>query len=218
MNTLVKLEALNWLTPDIAQLWLAPVQPVPWQVGDYVMMQPDETLNARPFSIANAPSPAGRMELHIRHTHDDWYNRLFEKQAGDTLLLNEVKQQYPLPQGDQPVLFVAGGTGFAPFKALIEQLLTQSFAQPIYLYWGTRTPEELYQHEVIQAWADSHPQLHYTPVVSEADWPGRKGLVANAVLEDFKDLNPFEIYICGPWPMVQDAKARFTECGASSLH
>ncbi len=218
MNTPVKLEALNWLTPDIAQLWLTPAQPVPWQAGDYVMMQPDETVDARPFSIANAPNPAGRMELHIRHTHDNWYNHLFKKQTGDTLLLNEVKHQYPLPQGDRPVLFVAGGTGFAPFKSLIEQLLTRGFEPPIYLYWGTRTPKELYQHEVIQAWADNHPQLHYTPVVSEADWDGRKGLVADVVLEDFEDLSPFECYICGPWPMVQDAKARFTERGASSLH
>lgn len=218
MSTPAKIEALNWLTSDIAQLWLAPEAPIQWQAGDYLMMQPEAAMEPRPFSIANAPNPAGRIELHIRHTHDDWYNRLFEKQVGESLLLNEVKQQYPLPQGDRPVLFVAGGTGLAPFKALIEHLLSHGSNQPIYLYWGARTPEDLYQHEAMTAWAKNNPPLHYIPVVSEADWPGRTGVVANAVLADFENLNPFELYVCGPWPMVQDAKARFAEKDARLIH
>ncbi len=213
------IEAINWLSDDIAQLWLAPQQPFHWHAGDYLEMALTPEGDTRPFSIANAPNAAGRIELHIRHTGDDWYNALFKRKVGDTVYLAaEPKQQYPLPAGDRPLLFVAGGTGFAPFKALIEQLLQDGFAQPITLYWGARRQQDLYQDEVIRAWAQNAPTLTYVPVLSEEDWAERTGLVADAVLDDHPDLSGFEIYVCGPWRMVQDAKARFAEHGADRIH
>jgi len=216
MSTPATIEAVNWLTDDIAQLWLAPQSPYTWQAGNYLFIEQES--DKRPFSIANAPNAVGRIELHIRHTHDDWYNHLFDHTVGDTLQLSAPQQQYPLPSGDKPVLFVAGGTGFAPFKALLESMLQNGFSQPIRFYWGARRPEELYQHEVIQTWADNHPNLHYIPALSEAAWKGRTGLVADAVLEDLDDLSGWEIYLCGPWPMVQDARTRFSEHGAARIH
>ncbi|SIN68337.1 NAD(P)H-flavin reductase [Sulfurivirga caldicuralii] len=213
------IEAINWLSDDIAQLWLAPQKPFSWHAGDYLEMAPEPDGNTRPFSIANAPNAAGRIELHIRHSGDEWYNALFMHKVGDTVYLAPAsKQQYPMPAGDRPLLFVAGGNGFAPFKALIEQLLQDGFAQPITLYWGARRQQDLYQDEVIRAWARNTPTLTYVPVLSEEDWAGRTGLVADAVLEDHPDLSGFEIYVCGPWPMVQDARARFAEHGAERIH
>ena len=212
------LEALNWLTDDIAQLWLAPQRDYRWQAGDYLTLAPEAALDARPFSIANAPNAAGRIELHIRNTGDDWYGRLFAARPGDTLLLGAPQQQYPHPRGDRPVIFVAGGTGFAPFKALTEQLLSDGFQQPIHFYWGARTRKDLYQHEVISAWAAHNDRLHYVPVLSEEAWAGRTGLVADAVLEDFDSLTGMEVYLCGPWPMVQDGRTRFQQAGADLIH
>jgi len=214
-----RIEAINWLSDDIAQLWLAPESPFEWQAGDYLQLAPAREGDTRPFSIANAPNAAGRIELHIRNTGDDWYAELFRRQPGDTLwLVPQAKQQYPRPAGDLPVLFVAGGTGFAPFKALIEQLLQDGFTQPIILYWGARQRQDLYQDEVISAWARHAPMLDYVPVLSEEAWDGRTGLVADAVLADHTDLSGFEIYLCGPWPMVQDARTRFSEHGAARIH
>ena len=211
------LEALNWLTDDIAQLWLAPQTSYRWQAGDYLTLTPETTLDPRPFSIANAPNAAGRIELHIRNTGDDWYDTLFTRQPGDTLLLGPVQQQYPRPAHDQPVIFVAGGTGFAPFKALTEQLLTDGFSQPIHFYWGARTRRDLYQDDVMRAWAASHANLHYTPVLSQENWAGRTGLVVDAVLEDFDRLDGQTVYVCGPWPMVEDSR-RLAERGARLVH
>jgi len=216
MSTPATLEAINGLTDDIAQLWLAPQAPYHWQAGDYLLIElADEK---RPFSIANAPNPAGRIELHIRHTHDDWYNRLFQHTAGATLQLSAPQQQYPPPQGDHPVLFVAGGTGFAPFKAHLEVMLQNGFAQPIRFYWGARSQADLYQDDLMRTWAANHPGLTYIPVLSEETWPGRCGLVADAVLEDMDTLSAWEVYLCGPWPMVEDARRRFTAQGASLIH
>ncbi len=216
MSTRANIEALNWLTDDIAQLWLAPQSPYTWQAGDYLFIE--LAGDKRPFSIANAPNAAGRIELHIRHTHDDWYNRLFEHKVSDTLSLSAPQQQYPQPTGTHPVLFVAGGTGFAPFKALLETLLQNGFDQPIRFYWGARKQTDLYQDEVIRAWASHHANLTYIPVLSEERWDGRSGLVADAVVEDLNDLSAWEIYLCGPWPMVQDARERFTDRGATLIH
>ena len=215
-----RIEALNWVSDDIAQLWLAPTTPFHWQAGDYLEMALTPEGDTRPFSIANAPNAAGRIELHIRHTRDDWYNALFQhKTVGDSVyLVPEPKQQYPAPMGDRPLLFVAGGTGFAPFKPLIEQLLNDGFNQPMHLYWGARCRSDLYQDAVIRTWADHHDTLTYTPVLSEENWAGRTGLVADAVLADHPDLSGFEIYLCGPWPMVQDARTRFNEHGADRIH
>jgi CDP-4-dehydro-6-deoxyglucose reductase len=86
------------------------------------------------------------------------------------------------------------------------------------LYWGCRTREDLYMHELPERWAREQPNFSYVPVLSEAKqedgWSGRTGFVHRAVMEDFPDLSAHQVYACGAPAMVEAAKRDFVvACG-----
>ncbi|MBN2864420.1 MAG: NAD(P)H-flavin reductase [Thiotrichales bacterium] len=202
------------LTPDIIQLLLSPLQPFSYQAGDYVLLGLDE-VDLKPFSIASAPRLDGLVELHIRnHDDSDWMLALFDVKRYDTVFVQGPKAQYQLELPmDKPVVFVAGGTGFAPMKALLDVALQQPLEQIIEFYWGVRTQADLYWHVEMLGLCKNYPNLNYIPVISDEDFSGRTGLVHKAVLQDHPSLVGFRVYLCGPWEMQTTAKAAFLAAG-----
>lgn len=116
----------------------------------------------------------------------------------------------------RPIILVAGGTGIAPHKSMIEDLIHHNSKREIYLYWGARQPELLYLHDQYLKLSKIVKNFHYAPVISGLNdsWQGRKGLVHQAALEDFHDLSPYDIYICGPFEMCFLAREDFAKQGA----
>ena len=112
---------------------------------------------------------------------------------------------------------IAGGTGFAPIKSLIEHALHIDDKRQISLYWGVRTQADLYMNETAQLWANEHEHIKYIPVLSDIDesesWSGKTGFVHEAVLEDFSDLSEHDVYACGPPPMINAVVESFPEQG-----
>ena len=216
------------LTDDIIQLQIEPQAPFDYQAGDYLTLgfeQGDESAakdfhRFKPLSIANAPEENTPLELHIRLNQKDdadqaWMQQIAQLKAGDTVWINGPFEQYRLDDNlNQPVILIAGGTGFSPMKALLQQLLADSVQVPIYFYWGAKTADEFYQLDWLQNQAQQHPNLQVIPVLSESDASTmRHGLVHQAVLKDFPDLSDKRVYLCGPWPMVQAAKEAFQQAG-----
>ena len=112
------------------------------------------------------------------------------------------------------VVLLASGTGFAPIKALIEQLQFKGSTRAVTLYWGGRRPQDLYLHDWVLARAAEMPQLRYVPVVSDAQpedgWSGRTGFVHQAVLDDFADLSGHQVYACGAPIVVESARTAYS--------
>jgi NAD(P)H-flavin reductase len=114
---------------------------------------------------------------------------------------------------------VAGATGFAPVKSLLEEAFWLGIERPLHLYWGVRQRRDLYLIELPLRWAREHPNFRFVPVLSEpaADehWEGRTGLVHEAILADFPDLSGFSVYACGSVRMVTAARPAFVAQGLS---
>ncbi|HLQ24440.1 MAG TPA: CDP-6-deoxy-delta-3,4-glucoseen reductase [Acidiferrobacterales bacterium] len=114
-----------------------------------------------------------------------------------------------------PIILMAGGTGFAPIKGILEHAFHTGVTLPLHLFWGVRARRDLYLHELALSWERSYPNFHYTPVLSEPlpedQWPGRTGWVHEAVARDYPDLSRYEIYASGPPPMIEAGKALFTQ-------
>jgi CDP-4-dehydro-6-deoxyglucose reductase len=140
--------------------------------------------------------------------------------AGDTTPgMEEVEQrreQLPRMSGaaeepGKPAILIAGGTGFAPMQAIIENEFVKGSARPLHLYWGARARQDLYRHGRAEAWTQQHPGFRYTPVLSQplpADgWAGRTGWVHEAVLADYPDLSGVEVYASGPPAMITAIRA-----------
>ncbi|HLS80902.1 MAG TPA: hypothetical protein VK025_05815, partial [Steroidobacter sp.] len=123
-----------------------------------------------------------------------------------------------LRETDKPILFVAGATGFAPIKSIVEDAFRRGVKRPMRLYWGVRERKDLYMLELAEAWQREHDNFTLHVVLSDdeaPDWPGRRGLVHEAILADFPDLSGYEVYVCGSVKMVEAAVPDFLARGLS---
>jgi NAD(P)H-flavin reductase/ferredoxin len=173
----------------------------------------------RNFSMANPPQANDGLELHIRHVPGG----RFSEQVLATLKVGD-KLDLELPYGDfflrdglqSPIILVATGTGFAPIKSIVEDALKRGNQRPMKLYWGARKHEDLYLADLPQKWSERAPWFSFVPVLSEPDgaWPGRAGLVHQAVMADHPNLSSVEVYACGNPLMIAAARYGFIhECG-----
>ena len=177
----------------------------------------------RAFSIANAPHDTGFLQLHIRVIPGGVFSEyvINELQEKAILRLEAPFGQFFLREDSQkPIIFIAGGTGFAPVKGIIEHMLHHNIKRELYLYRGARQLRDLYMHDLCEKWAALMPHIRYIPVLSDAtfndDWHGRTGLVHQAVLDDISDLSPYQAYACGAPGMVNIAQQTFVQQGLSA--
>lgn len=215
-----RVEQLERLAPEVMRVVLAlpPGQRIDFRAGQYIdILLPDGAKRA--FSFANAPGPDPRIELHVRRIPGGRFTgQVFETmRAGDMLRFEGPHGGFTLRDGTQPILFVAGATGFAPVKSIVEDAFARGVQRPMQLYWGVRKPSELYALALVQRWQREHANFRVEPVLSEADaaWPGRRGLVHEAMLADHPDLRGHEVYVCGSVQMVQTAVPAFVAQGLS---
>jgi CDP-4-dehydro-6-deoxyglucose reductase len=174
----------------------------------------------RSYSIANPPHADELIELHLRHVPgglftDHVFSSMKEK---DILRINGPLGSFFIREdSDKPMIFVAGGTGFGPIKAMLEHLLEEKSPRRMVLYWGARSLKDLYMAERPARWQQEHENFSFIPVLSEAKaedhWKGRTGYVHQAVLEDVPDLSGYQVYACGAPAMVDSARESFTRRG-----
>lgn len=217
----VKLVAKRLLCADVVELELRPARDAAlrWLPGQYLDILLPEG-KRRAFSIANRPGDGDCLHLHVRRVAGGGFTEyVFDELAVGKVLRIEAPLGTFVPRegGDRPIVLVAGGTGFAPIKALIEHWLAQGSQRPMHLYWGVRHHADLYLDELCRRWVEAHPLLRYTPVLSEADplerHQYRSGPVHEAVLKDFPSLERFDVYMSGPPPMIEAGRRSFVAAG-----
>ena len=170
----------------------------------------------RAFSLANAPHDDACLQLHVRHMPggqftDAVFGTMKER---DMLRFCGPHGSFVLrEESAKPVLLLAGGTGFAPIKAIVEHAIAEQTSRPLAIYWGGRTLADLYLRSLAEQWALEHPGIRFVPVLSDSPasegWEGRSGLVHVAAMQDFPDLSGHQVYVCGSPAMVAAARQDF---------
>jgi CDP-4-dehydro-6-deoxyglucose reductase, E3 len=211
--------ARQLLAPDVMQLILDPppgerLRRLAGQYLDVLLADGKR----RAFSIANAPEGGAQIELHIRHVAGGGFTgHVFDElRIGDVLRVEGPLGTFvPREDSERAMIFVAGGTGFAPVKALIEHFQHLGTRRPMWLYWGARRAADLYQPQLPQQWRAQLANFHYVPVVSDPSSSDglRSALVHEAVIEDHADLSRFDIYMSGPPAMIDAGRRSFVEAG-----
>jgi CDP-4-dehydro-6-deoxyglucose reductase, E3 len=203
----VKMEKLTYDVMRVL-LKLPEGQQIPFKAGQYINIILDDG-QRRAFSFANPPHEAEFVELQIRLMKGGLFTtHVFEKmKEGDEVRFEGPIGDFSLRESQRPIVFVAGATGFAPVKSMVEDAFKRGLKREIHLYWGVRQLRDLYLPELPQQWARDHANFHFIPVLSdpapEDVWNGRTGLVHEAILEDFPELKGHEIYACGSVRMVE---------------
>jgi NAD(P)H-flavin reductase/ferredoxin len=217
-----KVVALRHASDDVMIVRLAVEgRPVRFYPGQYLnVVLPDGA--RRSFSFATAPHAGGEIELQIRRIPGGRFTThvFTQMKVGDSLVFEGPLGSFFLrDDSDKPIIFVAGATGFAPVKSMVEHAFHVGMKRRMILYWGVRSLSDLYLPELPKQWAAEHPNFTFVPVLSaprpEDHWTGRTGLVHEAILADFPSLAGHQIYACGSVAMVEAAHPAFMAHGMS---
>jgi CDP-4-dehydro-6-deoxyglucose reductase len=217
-----RIEAIEKVAPDVAivRFKLPANERLQYLAGQYVDFLLKDG-KRRSFSLATPPHDDQLLELHIRHIPSGFFtDALFRQYKGREILRFEgpLGSFYLREESDKPIVFVAGGTGFAPIKAIIEHALYHKLDREMVLYWGARALPDLYLPDLPVRWQSEHGNFKFIPVLSEPRpedaWTGRTGFVHAAVLDDYPDLSGHQVYACGAPAMIDAARRDFTQLRA----
>ena len=211
------------LTPDVMRIKikLPSAQRLQFLAGQYLEILLSGG-KRRAFSIASSPQSEDVIELHIRHVEGGGFTGwVFDELKERDILRIEAPLGTFFIRNDQtarPMIMMGGGTGFAPLKSMIEDLLAHHDTRPLHLFWGVRSYDELYMHEQALEWAAQNDHIQYSCALSEPSdniqGESFTGFVHEAVLNQYPDLGGFDIYMSGPPAMIDAGRTAFQENGA----
>lgn len=177
MKYTYKVQRLKPLSDRVTELLLEPIhQALAYTAGQYVLLYAKD--EAKPFSIANAPLGGSTLEFHIRHApHNEFIKSLMQsiREKGQVLMEGPYGHCTLQPHA-RSMIFLAGGTGFAPMKALIEEALASEVIEHMHLFWCARTSSDLYLHDLPLHWQQCVPHFSYTPIIEH---PLHNDMLAN---------------------------------------
>jgi ferredoxin-NAD(P)+ reductase (naphthalene dioxygenase ferredoxin-specific) len=204
-----KVASIDDATHDIKRVRLEIVSggPFDFSAGQFASVT-FENCAPRDYSMANVPGDPV-LELHVRRSAGATVSAYVAEKlkVGDPVRVEGPFGASHLRESHRgPIIAVAGGSGMAPIKSIVERALGLGMPQHIYFYFGVRAERDLYLHEHFAEMAKKHPTLHFIPVLSEGDGLNRRcGLVHEAVAADFDEFDGCKAYLAGPPVMVEAA-------------
>lgn len=215
--------AIESLTHDIKRLVLKPAKPIEFSPGQYAQLQftPE---HVRPYSMAGLGND-GTLEFHVRVVPGGRVSGYIANslQPGDAVRVSgPLGTAYLRRKHDGPMLCVAGGTGLAPILAILRGAMAQGMPNPVHLYFGVRSPRDIYGLDWLAEVARRHPafKLHVVVTSGGDAREQRCGLVTEAMAHDLGRLEGWRAYLCGSPPMVEAATMLVRQKGiaASAIH
>jgi len=209
------LERITKIAPTVKSVLfkIPKMEKFTFQAGQYVQifLPNGHEEVCRPFSIASPPSENGTIELCMKQ---QYLKNLIEGKTYKIIgPLGNFTVENP---GDSDLLFVATGTGIAPFRSMISALFHGGINKEVWLIFGVRHEDEiLYNHE-FEALQKQHPNFHFIPIVSQPrNWVGEVGYVQEKLKAHISPHHDKRAYICGSSNMINEVKKSLSEIGFS---
>jgi len=189
--------------PAVKQLHFKP--------GQFVSF--NETLGGkkitRAYSIASLPA-GNHFELCLNLVHEGIFSpHLFAMKPGDSVEMTDPLGFFVVRNPAKDAIFVATGTGIAPFRSMAPEYLSHPEAKQLTLIFGVRHEQNIYYRDDFAALAKDHSNFNFLPTLSRAEpsWRGRTGHVQLHLFEAIGDRRDLDVYICGLKAMVDDVRA-----------
>lgn len=208
-------------TYDIRRLRIRLAKPLEFSPGQYATLQFSPE-HVRPYSMAGLAHD-DEMEFHIRKVPGGRVTEhVFEhvKEGTSVKLSGPLGTAYLRRTHTGPMLCVGGGTGLAPVLSIVRGALESGMSNPIHLYFGVRSPEDLYDRERLEALAACHPNLtvHIIIAIGKPVDGYRAGLVTDAIERDLPSLAGWRAYLCGAPAMVEALSLLVARLGMNPAH
>ena len=206
-------------TSEIAVLRLRPDHPFPYEAGQYCSMEtPWWPRTWRSYSMANAPRRDNILEFHVRKIDAGWVSTALVRRArrGDVVRLGHPTGTMTTDRSsERDLVCIAGGTGLAPMRAIVEDMARWNWYRRVHLFVGARQFDELYDLTMLHALAREHEWLTVVHAVSEdSQFPGAQGQVVDVALRHGEWTN-HDVYVSGSAPMVRASIDRLLMGGVS---
>lgn len=204
-----KVHSNELAAPDVSvlRMRLPTGQRAKFQAGQYLQLRMDDG-STRSYSMANPPQESDSITLHVRHVPDGYFSaRVALLQPGTVLKIELPFGNVALEDDDvRPIVFVAGGTGFAPVKSILDDMVKRRIQRPITLVWGARETGGLYLLPAVDRWKKQWPDFRFIPALSGASVDALEGAFAGrvdrALHAHCPSLADHVVYCCGSPPMV----------------
>jgi NAD(P)H-flavin reductase/hemoglobin-like flavoprotein len=206
------------LTWDLAMVRVTPDRPVPYLAGQYVSVEvPQRPRLWRYLSPANAPRPDGSIEFHVRAVPSGSVSRSIvgHTQVGDTWRIGAPMGVMTVDrESGRDVLMVAGGTGTAPMRAILEDLSRWGENPQVTIFTGGRTHSDLHDLDTLTAIAATSPWLTVIPVIeSHPRMIGMEHGTLADVVTRFGAWPDRDVLICGSPAMIRATMSRMLIAG-----
>lgn len=211
-----KLEEKKVLNDKFIQYSFELVSPhlLEFESGQYVSLQVNDQGVRRSYSICSSPGIQHGFELMVDTSpHGVGVEFLENLQYGETVSLLAPMGRFTLlpvtenSPSEDAIVFVATGSGVAPFRSMILDLLQERHdTRPITLYWGLRYVEDLAWQDEFQDLADFFPNFQFHPVISRAseEWPLCRGRVTDCLNVHALPSARAGYYMCGNKTMIDE--------------
>lgn len=210
------------LTCDVVELIFELIEPtqIEFQAGQFMMLQvPVEGSfpQKRAYSIASAPFDSNKLRFCVKFVEGGCASTFLKNlKVGEEVTFQGPFGRFVVDMNKKKnLLFIGTGTGIAPFYGILEDLFAKDFDQRIELYFGLRFEQDIFYKEVLDKFAEEHPNFSYTLTLSKPseNYTGLKGRVTDYVkAENYKPENT-ELYLCGSGAMVTEIKQNFLKSG-----
>jgi CDP-4-dehydro-6-deoxyglucose reductase, E3 len=201
------------LTHDVRELGLRLREPkdIQFKAGQFISFNltppGGERLMIRPYSIASPPNESDRITLvfnRIQGGRGSTY--LFNLREGDAVAFEGPQGSFYLRERMRNVLLVATGTGIAPIRSMLLDLVDNGYAGTATLYWGLRSQRDVYYQQEFEALAVRYPNVSFAIALSrpEAGWEAYAGRVTDLVDARVTSVKNLDVFLCGNHAMIRD--------------
>ncbi len=206
---------INDMTHDIKEFSFRLDEPttIDFKAGQYMQIETKpygkiKEKAIRAYSISSSPSDKNHIELIVRRVQGgicttymhDYLN------VGDQVILTGPQGDFYRRDDSESYIFMAGGSGLAPIKSIIMDIVEKGLDKEMYFFFGAVTKKDLYYIDYFTQLEKDYPKFHYIPALSgplpEDDWKGDVGLVTNVMLQHIKDGSEMHAYLCGSPGMI----------------
>ncbi|WP_079228248.1 benzoate 1,2-dioxygenase electron transfer component BenC [Pseudomonas putida] len=173
--------------------------------GQYVNLKVPGSDQSRAYSFSSLQKD-GEVSFLIRNVPGGLMSSFLTSlaKAGDNMSLAGPLGSFYLRPIQRPLLLLAGGTGLAPFTAMLEKIAEQGSEHPLHLIYGVTNDFDLVELDRLQALAASIPNFTFSACVANPDsqYP-QKGYVTQHIAPQHLNDGDVDVYLCGPPPMVE---------------
>ena len=215
LGRVVAHERLGW---DLATITIQTSEAMPYRAGQYVSVEtPQRPRLWRYLSPANAPRPDGTLTFHVRAVNGGWVSRAIvaHSRIGDTWRIGPPMGRMAVdPASEREVLMVAGGTGMAPIKALVEDLARRTEPPRTQVFVGGRSWDDLYDFPALRKLSYDNTWLDVVPVVERDDTESGAeiGTLAD-VITRYGSWADHDVLVCGSPSMIRATVSRMLVAG-----